>query len=197
MAELAGQSPGEGVLGRLRKGLGLDQLSVGSSSKGSEPTGAGANGVSRRPAATWRRASMSAPAKGGRQFQPGRRAARCLRQHQARRRYRRQFQRSRGRQSRVGLLIWTGIQTAHRFLCARRRNFLRATTFKHSDEPAVGLDPKNRGNHSMLRKLLVVAAATFLLGACASEPPPPPPPRRRRRSRRRPSWSSSIGTAPT
>jgi translocation and assembly module TamB len=47
MAELAGQSPGEGVLGRLRKGLGLDQLSVGSSSsKGSEPSGAGANGVS-------------------------------------------------------------------------------------------------------------------------------------------------------
>lgn len=47
MAELAGQSPGEGVLGRLRKGLGLDQLSVGSSSsKGSEPTGAGASGVS-------------------------------------------------------------------------------------------------------------------------------------------------------
>ncbi|MDB5487638.1 MAG: hypothetical protein JWQ58_1353 [Reyranella sp.] len=48
MAELAGQSPGEGVLGRLRKGLGLDQLSVGSSSssKGSEPTGASASGVS-------------------------------------------------------------------------------------------------------------------------------------------------------
>jgi translocation and assembly module TamB len=46
LAELAGQSPGEGVLGRLRKGLGLDQLSIGSSSATGEPTGAGANGVS-------------------------------------------------------------------------------------------------------------------------------------------------------
>ncbi len=47
MAELAGQSPGEGVLGRLRKGLGLDQLSVGTSgSKGGEPSGSSANGVS-------------------------------------------------------------------------------------------------------------------------------------------------------
>ncbi len=47
MAELAGQSPGEGVLGRLRKGLGLDQLSVGTSgSRGSEPSGSSANGVS-------------------------------------------------------------------------------------------------------------------------------------------------------
>ena len=52
MAELAGQSPGEGVLGRLRKGLGLDQLSIGSSSSSSssssrgEPTGTGASGVS-------------------------------------------------------------------------------------------------------------------------------------------------------
>ncbi|WP_428683734.1 translocation/assembly module TamB domain-containing protein [Reyranella sp.] len=46
LAELAGQSPGEGVLGRLRKGLGLDQLSIGSSSSKGEPTGAGANGVS-------------------------------------------------------------------------------------------------------------------------------------------------------
>ena len=47
LAELAGQSPGEGVLSRLRKGLGLDQLSIGSSSSGTgEPTGAGANGVS-------------------------------------------------------------------------------------------------------------------------------------------------------
>lgn len=47
MAELAGQSPGEGVLGRLRKGLGLDQLSVGSSSSSrGEPTGTAASGVS-------------------------------------------------------------------------------------------------------------------------------------------------------
>ena len=47
MAELAGQSPGEGVLSRLRKGLGLDQLSVGTSgSKGTEPSGASASGVS-------------------------------------------------------------------------------------------------------------------------------------------------------
>lgn len=47
MAELAGQSPGEGVLSRLRKGLGLDQLSVGTSgSRGSEPSGSSANGVS-------------------------------------------------------------------------------------------------------------------------------------------------------
>ena len=47
LAELAGQSPGEGVLSRLRKGLGLDQLSVGtSSSPNGASTGAGANGVS-------------------------------------------------------------------------------------------------------------------------------------------------------
>jgi translocation and assembly module TamB len=47
LAELAGQSPGEGVLSRLRKGLGLDQLSVGTSgSRGTEPTGSSANGVS-------------------------------------------------------------------------------------------------------------------------------------------------------
>jgi translocation and assembly module TamB len=47
LAELTGQSPGEGVLSRLRKGLGLDQLSIGSSSSSKgEPTGAGANGVS-------------------------------------------------------------------------------------------------------------------------------------------------------
>ncbi len=46
MAELAGQSPGESILGRLRKGLGLDQLSVGSASSKGEPTGAGATGVS-------------------------------------------------------------------------------------------------------------------------------------------------------
>ena len=47
LAELAGQSPGEGVLSRLRKGLGLDQLSIGSSSSSTgEPSGAGANGVS-------------------------------------------------------------------------------------------------------------------------------------------------------
>ncbi|TAJ90227.1 MAG: hypothetical protein EPO10_20175 [Reyranella sp.] len=47
LAELAGQSPGEGVLSRLRKGLGLDQLSVGSSSaRTGEPTGAAASGVS-------------------------------------------------------------------------------------------------------------------------------------------------------
>jgi len=47
LAELAGQSPGEGVLSRLRKGLGLDQLSIGSSgSRGSEPSGSSANGVS-------------------------------------------------------------------------------------------------------------------------------------------------------
>ena len=47
LAELAGQSPGEGVLSRLRKGLGLDQLSIGSSSssKGeSSGSGAGAAG---------------------------------------------------------------------------------------------------------------------------------------------------------
>lgn len=47
LAELAGQSPGEGVLSRLRKGLGLDQLSIGSSSsRTGEPANAGANGVS-------------------------------------------------------------------------------------------------------------------------------------------------------
>lgn len=47
LTELAGQSPGEGVLSRLRKGLGLDQLSIGSSSSSKgEPTGAGASGVS-------------------------------------------------------------------------------------------------------------------------------------------------------
>lgn len=47
LAELAGQSPGEGALSRLRKGLGLDQLSIGSSSaRTGEPSGAGANGVS-------------------------------------------------------------------------------------------------------------------------------------------------------
>jgi translocation and assembly module TamB len=47
LAELTGQSPVEGVLSRLRKGLGLDQLSIGSSSSSKgEPTGAGANGVS-------------------------------------------------------------------------------------------------------------------------------------------------------
>lgn len=46
LAELSGQSPGEGVLGRLRKGLGLDQLSIGSSSSQGEPAGASANGVS-------------------------------------------------------------------------------------------------------------------------------------------------------
>ena len=47
LAELAGQSPGEGVLSRLRKGLGLDQLSIGSSSaRTGEPTGSGASGVS-------------------------------------------------------------------------------------------------------------------------------------------------------
>jgi len=47
LAELAGQSPGDSVLSRLRKGLGLDQLSIGSSSaRTGEPTGAGANGVS-------------------------------------------------------------------------------------------------------------------------------------------------------
>ena len=47
LTELAGQSPGDTVLSRLRKGLGLDQLSIGSSSsRTGEPTGAGANGVS-------------------------------------------------------------------------------------------------------------------------------------------------------
>jgi len=47
LAELAGQSPGEGVLSRLRKGLGLDQLGVGtSSSSNSAATGASGNGVS-------------------------------------------------------------------------------------------------------------------------------------------------------
>lgn len=46
IAELSGQSPGEGVLSRLRKGLGLDQLSVGSSSAKGEPTGNAASGVS-------------------------------------------------------------------------------------------------------------------------------------------------------
>jgi translocation and assembly module TamB len=47
LAELAGQSPGDTVLSRLRKGLGLDQLSIGSSSaRTGEPSGAGANGVS-------------------------------------------------------------------------------------------------------------------------------------------------------
>jgi translocation and assembly module TamB len=47
LAELAGQSPGEGVMSRLRKGLGLDQLSIGSSSSSrGEPTGAAASGVS-------------------------------------------------------------------------------------------------------------------------------------------------------
>lgn len=47
LAELAGQSPGDSVLSRLRKGLGLDQLSIGSSSTSTgEPSGAGANGVS-------------------------------------------------------------------------------------------------------------------------------------------------------
>jgi translocation and assembly module TamB len=47
LAELAGQSPGEGVLSRLRKGLGLDQLSIGSSASSTgEPSGAGASGVS-------------------------------------------------------------------------------------------------------------------------------------------------------
>jgi translocation and assembly module TamB len=47
IAELTGQSPGDGLLSRLRKGLGLDQLSIGSSSSGTgEPSGAGANGVS-------------------------------------------------------------------------------------------------------------------------------------------------------
>lgn len=47
LAELAGQSPGDSVLSRLRKGLGLDQLSIGSSSaRTGEPSGAGANGVS-------------------------------------------------------------------------------------------------------------------------------------------------------
>ena len=47
LAELAGQSPGEGVLSRLRKGLGLDQLSIGSSSsRGGEPSGGVASGVS-------------------------------------------------------------------------------------------------------------------------------------------------------
>jgi translocation and assembly module TamB len=46
LAELAGQSPGESVLSRLRKGLGLDQLSIGSSSSSGEPTGAAASGVS-------------------------------------------------------------------------------------------------------------------------------------------------------
>ena len=51
LAELAGQSPGEGVLSRLRKGLGLDQLSIGSSSSSrgagsGSGSGAGAGGVS-------------------------------------------------------------------------------------------------------------------------------------------------------
>ena len=47
LAELAGQSPGDTVLSRLRKGLGLHQLSIGSSSaRTGEPSGAGANGVS-------------------------------------------------------------------------------------------------------------------------------------------------------
>jgi translocation and assembly module TamB len=47
LAELSGQSPGEGVLSRLRKGLGLDQLSIGSSSpRTGEPAGASAKGVS-------------------------------------------------------------------------------------------------------------------------------------------------------
>lgn len=47
LAELAGQSPGEGVLNRLRKGLGLDQLSIGSTSSSTgEASGAGASGVS-------------------------------------------------------------------------------------------------------------------------------------------------------
>ncbi len=47
LAELAGQSPGEGVLSRLRKGLGLDQLRIGSSASSTgEPSGAGASGVS-------------------------------------------------------------------------------------------------------------------------------------------------------
>lgn len=48
LAELAGQSPGDSVLSRLRKGLGLDQLSIGSSSSSrpGEATGAGGNGMS-------------------------------------------------------------------------------------------------------------------------------------------------------
>lgn len=47
LAELTGQSPGEGALSRLRKGLGLDQLSIGSTSSSTgEPSGAGASGVS-------------------------------------------------------------------------------------------------------------------------------------------------------
>ncbi|TAJ39808.1 MAG: hypothetical protein EPO67_00650 [Reyranella sp.] len=47
VGELTGKSPGDGVLSRLRKGLGLDQLSVGSSSsKKGEPTGNAAESVS-------------------------------------------------------------------------------------------------------------------------------------------------------
>lgn len=47
LADLAGQSPGDSVLSRLRKGLGLDQLSVGSSSsRTGESSGGAANGVS-------------------------------------------------------------------------------------------------------------------------------------------------------
>ena len=46
VGELTGKSPGDGVLARLRKGLGLDQLSVGGSSRSKgEPTGSAAESV--------------------------------------------------------------------------------------------------------------------------------------------------------
>ncbi len=53
LAELTGQASGSGVLGRLRSGLGLDRLSVGSGTNANSP-------VSPRPAAVVAPASMSA-----------------------------------------------------------------------------------------------------------------------------------------
>ncbi len=105
LAELTGKSPvGGSTMGKIRSGLGLDQLSVNSSSSGDgQCEGRQHHDHRRRPLRVARRLCRRQAGRLGR-FQPRRRRDRGAEAHQDHRRHRRRLDRQGRRQDGMGLL---------------------------------------------------------------------------------------------